>query len=127
MTALPVITEREIKIASVMHPLGTGPLSRKLAVAAGKLLMLHWKNVYRLRRRFLANPVANSGAPRRHGPKPGNRIDPQVESILQAALHFWLPKHKQLAHPLLYLCKEIRKQCKVAHLNVPARNTVKSR
>jgi putative transposase len=127
MTALPEITERAIKIASVMRPLGTGLLSRKQAVAAGKLLKLHWTNVYRLRRRFLANPVASSVAPRRHGPKPGNRIDPQVESILQAALHFWLPKQKQLAHPLLDLCKEIGKQCKFARLEAPARNTVKSR
>ena len=127
MTAPPGVTQREIKIASVMRPLGTGPLSRKQAATAGKLLGVHWTHVYRLRRRFLANPVAAAVAPRSHGPKPGNRINLQVESIVQAALHLWLPKQKQLAHPLLDLCNEIGRQCKAAHVKAPARNTVKNR
>jgi putative transposase len=127
MRALSEVTEREIKIASVLRPLGTGPLSRKQAIVAGKLLDLHWTNVYLLRRRYLANPVASALLPLRHGPKLGNRIEVQVESIVQAALHLWLPKQKQQAHPLLDLCKEIGRQCKVAKVKAPSRNTVKDR
>ena len=74
MSRSPRITEREAKIASLLRPLGNGPMTRKQAALAGKSLDVHWTNVYRLRRRFLANPVASSVAHKRHGPKPGNRI-----------------------------------------------------
>ena len=127
MSRSPRITERETKIASLLRPLGMGPMTRKQAALAGELLGVHWTNVYRLRRRFLANPVASSVAHRSHGPKPGNRIDPGVESIVQAALHFWLPRQRQLAHPLLDLCKEIGRHCKASKLQEPSRNTVANR
>src|SRR5438477_11009354 len=57
-------TEREIRIARVLRPLGTKPMTRSQAVMAGKLLGLHWTSVYRLRRRFLGDPVASAMAPK---------------------------------------------------------------
>jgi putative transposase len=111
----------------VLRPLGNRRLTREQALRTAQLLKVHWTSVYRMRRRFLASPVASSVAPRKQGPKPGGRIDVLVESIVQAALHLWLPKQKQLAHPLLDLCKEIGQQCRTAWLAQPARNTVKAR
>lgn len=46
-------TEREIRIADVLRPLGTGPMTREQARRAGQLLVIHWSTVYKLRRRFL--------------------------------------------------------------------------
>ena len=54
MSSSAAITEREIKIASVLRPLGNGPLTREQAPLAAQLLNVHWTHVYRLRRRFLA-------------------------------------------------------------------------
>lgn len=127
MTKSPPVTARETKIASVLRPLGTAPMTRNQAVLAGELLRIHWGHVYRLRRRFLENPVASSVSFRSHGQKPGNRIDRQAESIVQAALHFWMPRQRQLAHPLLDLCKEIGKHCKAPKVKAPSRNTIASR
>ncbi|MGJ7524013.1 Mu transposase C-terminal domain-containing protein [Variovorax sp. LT1P1] len=121
------ITEREIKIASVLRPLGSMPLTREQALVASKLLGVHWTHVYRLRRRFLASPVASSVLPAKKGRKPGHRLDPQIESIVQAALHRWLPKQRELAHPLLDLCTEIGRHCKAAGVAQPSRNTVANR
>ena len=104
MSRSPVITEREIKIASVLRPLGSGALTREQAHAAAHLLGVHWTHVYRLRRRFLTSPVTSSMAPRKTGRKPGHRLDQAVESIVQAALDQWIPKQRHLAHPLLDLC-----------------------
>ena len=118
------ITEREIKIASVLRPLGTAPLTRKRALVAADLLKVHWTHVYRLRRRFLASPVTSSVASRKAGRKPGHRLDPVVESIIQATLHQWMPRQKQLAHPLLDLCSKIGSDCLAAGLRQPSRNTV---
>ena len=127
MPSSAAITEREIKIASVLRPLGTKPLTREQALAASKLLNVHWTNVYRLRRRFLASPVVSSVVPAKKGRKPGHRLDADVESIVQAALHLWLPQQRQLAHPLLDLCKEIGRQCKAVGVKPPSRNTVANR
>ena len=121
------ITEREIKIASVLRPLGTAPLTRKRALVAADLLKVHWTHVYRLRRRFLASPVTSSVASRKAGRKPGHRLDPMVESIIQVALHQWMPRQKQLAHPLLDLCNKIGSDCLAAGLRQPSRNTVAER
>jgi putative transposase len=60
-------SSRAAKIADVLRPLGRGPLSKEQAVFAADLLGVHWTTVYRLRRRFLADPVAErrrSAAPR---------------------------------------------------------------
>lgn len=54
-----MLPNRELKIAEILRPLGTGPLSRQMAMRAAQLLNVHWTSVYRLRRRFLAHPVAS--------------------------------------------------------------------
>ena len=74
------LTERAANTARVLRPLGTKPMSREQATRAAQLLGLHWASVYRLRRRFLADPVASSLSPRSRGPKVGNRrLDDGVE------------------------------------------------
>ena len=127
MTSASGTTDRTIRVASVLRPLGKDPLTREQALAASKLLGVHWTHVYRLRRRFLASPVASSVAPGKKGRKTGMRLDPQIESIVQAALHLWMPRQRQLAHPLLDLCTEIGRQCKRARLQQPSRNTIANR
>ena len=127
MPSSPAVTERAIQIASVLRPLGTNPLTREQALAASKLLEVHWTHVYRLRKRFLASPVVSSIAPRKKGRKHGTRLAPDAESIVQSALHEWLPKQRELAHPLLDLCTEIGRRCKAAGIKAPSRNTVAAR
>jgi len=121
------ITEREIKIASILLPLGSGPLTREQAVVASKLLGIHWTHVYRLRRRFLANPVASAVLPAKPGRKSSPRLDPRAEAIIEDVLHGWLPRQRQLAHPLLDLYMEISRRCVQAAVKPPARNTVADR
>ncbi len=90
-------TEREIGIARVLRPLGAKPMTRSQAVVARKLLGLHWTSVYRLRRRFLGDPVASSVAPMLRGPKPGDkRVAPPVEHVITDVLARWLPKQREL-------------------------------
>lgn len=75
--------DREIRIARVFRLLGTKPMTRSQAEMAGKLLGLHWTSVYRLRRRFLGDPVASSVAPMLRGPRPGDkRVAAPVEQII---------------------------------------------
>ena len=121
-------TEREIRIARVLRPLGTKPMTRSQAVMAGKLLGLHWTSVYRLRRRFLGEPVASSVAPKLRGPKPGDkRVAAPVEQVIADVLTRWLPKQRELAHPQLDTWMEIRRRCLHAALPAPGRNTVARR
>lgn len=121
-------TEREIRIARVLRPLGTKPMTRTQAVMAGKLLGMHWTSVYRLRRRFLGDPVATSVAPMLRGPKPGNkRVVAPVEQVIADVLARWLPKQRELAHPQLDTWMEIRRRCMHAALPAPGRNTVARR
>ena len=128
MTARHALTERDIKIAKVLRPLGTKPLSRQQARVASKLLDVHWTSVYRLRKRFLANPVASSVAPNARGPKAGGtRLDDQVEDIVDDVLGNWLPKQRQLAHPLLDLWTEVKRRCERSKFKPPARSTVARR
>ena len=95
---------------------------------AGKLLGLHWTSVYRLRRRFLGDPVASSVAPMLRGPKPGDRrVAPPVEQVIADVLARWLPKQRELAHPQLDTWMEIRRRCLHAALPAPGRNTVARR
>ncbi len=78
-----VTNDRAAKVASVLRPLGRGPLSRELAVLAGRLLGVHWTTVYRLRRRFLTDPVASSVAPHRRGPSiGGGRLGDDVDKVI---------------------------------------------
>lgn len=121
-------TEREVRIARVLRTLGTKPMTRSQAVMAGKLLGLHWTSVYRLRRRFLADPVASSVAPKLRGPKPNTkRIAASVEQVIADVLGRWLPKQRELAHPLLDTWIEVRRRCIHAALPAPGRNTVARR
>ncbi|MEO7128971.1 MAG: hypothetical protein ABI040_08950 [Rhodoferax sp.] len=100
MTSASGASDRAIRVASVLRPLGKDPLTREQALAASKLLGVHWTHGYRLRRGFLASPVASSVAPGKKGRKTGMRLNPQIESIVQASLHLWMRRQRQLAHPL---------------------------
>lgn len=116
---------RAAQIARVLRPLGRKAMSMNQAQAAGKLLGLHWTTVYRLRKRFLEDPVATSVSPKAPGPNAGfKRLDPDVEEVIRNALIRWLPRQRELAHPQLDLTLHIRACCKRAGLNPPSRSTV---
>lgn len=103
-------------------------MSRDLAVRAAQLLGVHWTTVYRLRSRFLANPVTSSVAPRPSGPKNGSRrIAADAEEVIADVLTRWLPKHKQLANPLADVHMEVRRICRNSGISAPSRNTVARR
>ena len=122
------LTERAANTARVLRPLGTKPMSREQATRAAQLLGLHWASVYRLRRRFLADPVASSLSPRSRGPKVGNRrLDDGVEQVIEDVLGQWLPEQRELAHPLLDLWMEVRRRCRRTRISAPARSTVSRR
>src|SRR6218665_2426404 len=97
------ITEREIKIASILLPLGSGPLTREQAEDASKLLGVHWTHVYRLRRRFFAQPGARAVLTAKTGRKSSPGLDPRAEAIIEDVLHGWMPRQRQLAITLLDL------------------------
>ena len=121
-------TERELKIARVLRPLGNAPMTHREAATAGALLGVHWTTVYRLRKRFLANPVVSTLNPKPPGPKPGHkRLNTDVEGVIHQVLRSWLPKQPQLANPLLDLWTEVRRRCRLASLPMPGRNTVARR
>jgi putative transposase len=89
---------RAAKVADVLRPLGRGPLSKKLAVLAANLLGVHRTTVYRLRRKFLANPVASAVIPNRRGPSKGDRrLGGAVDTVIDEVVHVWLPTQRQLA------------------------------
>ena len=118
-------SEREFTIARILRPLGSRPMSKSQAKRAAQLLGVHWTTVYRLRQRFLADPVASAVARRRRGPPPGEpRLDGRVEGIIDQVLSRWLPRHKQLAHPALDLTVEIHRRCRRSGLPSPSRSTV---
>lgn len=126
MTSKPS-SEREWRIAKVLRPLGNGPMTRAQATVAAGLLGVHPVTVYRLRRRFLKDPVASSLADRRSGPSPGSRLlDDRVEEIVDEVLTRWLPR-RQLAHPLKDLTREIRRRCARAGVKPVSRATVARR
>jgi len=107
--AVRTVTERERAIARILRRLGIGPLSRERATKVGELLGLHCSSVYRLRRRFLTNPVAGALIPHSSGPKVGDLLlAATVERIVSEVLTDWLPRQPYLGHPLLELCVEIR-------------------
>jgi putative transposase len=117
--------DRENTVARVLRPLGSGPLTKAQALKAAQLLDVHWTTVYRLRRRFLANPVASAVKPRERGPKTGGRrLSERAELIVDEALTIWLPRQRQLAHPLSDLTLEIRRRCAAAGVTPPSRSSV---
>lgn len=122
------ISEREIRIARVLRPLGTGPMGRAQAERCAQLLGVHWTTVYRLCERYLRDPrtsalVADRGG--RRGDR--QRLDPAVEALVAAVLEEWLPAQKHLAHPILDTHMEVRQRCAKLGLKPPARNTVERR
>jgi len=116
---------RAAKIADVLRPLGRGPLSKQQAVLAADLLGVHWTTVYRLRRRFLADPVASAVAPQRRGPSTGGRrLGAAVDNVIDEVVQVWLPTQRQLAHPATDLVLEVRRRCALAGLQLPSRTTI---
>ncbi|CAG2161156.1 hypothetical protein LMG26411_08038 [Cupriavidus numazuensis] len=122
-----IVTKRELAIARVLTPLGTAPLTRKQAEDAGKSLGIHWATVYRLRRRFLANPVASALIPFDRGRKAGPRLEATVEEIVSEVLTDWLPRQGRLAHPLFEIVVEIQKRCAAASVTPPSKSTISRR
>ena len=121
-------SDREHRIARVLRPLGTAPMSREQARRAGQLLGLHWTSVYRLRTRFLRDPVMSSLAPRPSGPSAGlQRLDARVEAIVEDVLQRWLPRQHELAHPPLSIHLEVRRRCGALGLTAPSRTTTARR
>nr|WP_301542501.1 Mu transposase C-terminal domain-containing protein [Cupriavidus basilensis] len=89
---------------------------------------MHRSTVYRLRQRFIADPVASALRPYVRGPRPGGpRLSAQVESIVNDVLIGWLPRQHHLAHPLFEVVVEIRKRCAAAGVTTPARSTISRR
>ena len=74
MLASTSITRREIQIARILRPLGQAPMTRAQAERAGQLLHVHWTTVYRLRRRFLRDPVTTSLVPNASGRLKVNKL-----------------------------------------------------
>lgn len=121
-------TERDLAVARLLKPLGNAPLTRQQAIVAGKLLKVHWATVYRLRRRFLNDPVATALSPSRRGPKIGkHRLEPEVEEIVNDVLSEWLPNQRNLAHRLHALNLEVRRRCAAIHVTPPGRSTIARR
>ncbi|MEX3817672.1 Mu transposase C-terminal domain-containing protein [Paraburkholderia sp. BR14263] len=119
---------RAKKVAAVLRPLGRGPLTRVQAKRAGQLFDVHWTTVYRLRQRFLANPVTSALDPQHRGPTPGGRrLSPAVDNIIEEVVQSWLPAQPQLAHPATDLVLEIRRRCVAAGVEPPSRSTVARR
>lgn len=84
------VSDRDTRIAQVLRPLGTLPLTREQAVRAAQLLGVHWTTVYRLRARFLSNPVTSSLSPRKRGPRTGFRsLGQSVEQVVEQVLVTW--------------------------------------
>src|ERR1700687_5069637 len=107
--------KRAAQVAAVLRPLGHGPLSRAQAVVAGNLLGVHWTTVYRLRHRFLSDPVTSAISPRSPGPKTGDhRLGAAVDHVINDVIRDWLPKQRQLAHPSTDLVLEVRRRCALA-------------
>lgn len=121
-------TEREIRIASILRPLGRAPMTRSQAERAGQLLGVHWTTVYRLRARFLRDPLTSSLVPSPTGRrKEPRRLAPELEAVLTEVVERWRPQQRELAHPLLDTYKEVCRRCLDLGLKAPARNTVARR
>ena len=122
------LSDRETIIARILRTLGKDPMTRGQAKQAARLLDVHWTTIYRLRRRFLADPVASSLKPRPRGPRIGSRrIGRHTEIIIDDVLTVWLPAQRQLAHPLTSLVVEVRRRCTEAGVSSPSRDTVARR
>lgn len=103
-------------------------MSQAQAERAGQLLGVHWTTVYRLRARFLRDPVTSSLAPSPLGRlKNPMRLDDALEAVIAEVNEQWLPSQNELAHPLLDTFGEVKRRCAALGLKPPARNTVARR
>ena len=128
MSATMSITQREREIASVLRPLSSAPMTRAQAQRAAQLLGVHWTTVYRMRSRFLRNPVTTSLLPNKAGRlKEPQRLGASLEDIVTDVIQRWLPRQRELAHPVLDLHMEIRRRCSKLGIAPPSRNTVSRR
>jgi len=119
---------RDLSIARLFRSLGRQAMTKEQAKRAAQLLQMHWSTVYRLRKRFLLDPVATSVARRPPGPRDGSRrLDPQAEEMIAVTLAKWLPKQKELAHPLNDITMEIRRACRTQGIAAPSRHTIARR
>jgi hypothetical protein len=86
---------RDLSIARLFRSLGRQAMTKEQAKRAAQLLQMHWSSVYRLRKRFLLDPVATSVARRPPGPRDASRrLDPQAEEMIAVTLAKWLPKQR---------------------------------
>lgn len=121
-------TARDAQIAKLFRTLGNAPLSLSQAKTAAQLLGISRSSVYRLRRRYLANPVASSVRPKPPGPALGARLLPaRAERIVDAVLTHWLPRQRSLAHPMRDVTMEVRRRCAHAGVKPVSRATVARR
>ena len=122
------ITQRERQIASVLRPLSSAPRTRAQALRAAQLLGMHWTTVYRLRRRFLRDPMTTSLVPNKAGRlKEPQRLEASLEDIMTDVIQRWLSRQSELAHPVLDSHTEIRRRCSKVGITPPSRNTVSRR
>lgn len=127
MAVQPEAADREVQIAKVLRALGDGPLSLNQAKVAAKLIGVSWSTVYRLRKRFWPTRSHRlcTQAP---GPSTGARtLAPSAERIVDAVLTQWLPRQRQLAHPMRDVTMEVRRNCKRAGIKPVSRATVARR
>lgn len=128
MGSAAVGSRREIEIARVLRPLGTLALSREQADRAAQLLGVHWTTVYRLRARFLRDPVASALVDGRTAVAERQlRLSPAVENIVEEVIVDWLPRQHDIAHPTLDVHTEVRRRCGREGLKAPSRNTIARR
>lgn len=121
-------TARDAQIAKLFRTLGNAPLSLSQAKTAAQLLGISRSSVYRLRRRYLANPVASSVRPKPPGPAVGARLLPaRAERIVDAVLTHWLPRQRSLSHPMRDVTMEVRRRCAHAGVKPVSRATVARR
>jgi putative transposase len=118
--------DRANEIARVLRPLGKEPLTKAQALTAAlNCLMCIGPPSIALGDVFWPiRSLARSCLVAR-GPKTGRRrLNERAEVIVDGVLTNWLPKQRQLAHPLSDLTREIRRRCTTAGMQPPSRSSV---
>ena len=118
-------SDPDISKARLLRTLAGQPMSMEQAQRAAQLLGVHWTTVYRLRKRYTLDPVTSSIAARPPGPKDGSqRISSDAESAITVTLTHWLPRQKELAHPLNDITMEVKRLCRKDAIKAPSRHTI---
>lgn len=107
----------------MLRPLGAAALTHEQAERAGQLLDVHWTTVYRLRKRFLLNPVSSSLVRKKPGRRAGTRALP-ADEVIDDVLGAWLPRQTELAHPILDVQLEVEARCSAQGMRAPSRSTI---